>query len=653
MSVLKALFAFVLALFSVLVGLTVALVGTLVLLDWNGLTASVSQRMKEATGRELRINGGLSLDLLSWHPGLIAYDAHFGNPPWASRPDMITARSVSFQIDLKSLSHGEVKVLGLRLVEPDILLERNAQGGNNWTFGLVQGPGAGALEAAKPEDRGHVPTIERLEVVDGRFAYRAPERKDDLTLTLAHLNATDTGRVVELKAGGTYRGRPLELNGRLGDYDALRDESRPYPVALAATLGDTRAVIRGTMTNPLDFAGMDAGIDLSGASLGELEALGLSLPPSPRYHLVGRLNKQPGLWQLADFEGRLGTSDMAGKLSVDTGGRIARLEADITSQAFDFKDLAGFIGKDEEDRKKKDKSGRVLPDEPFNLEKLQAMDARVRFKGKRVVSGHLLLDNFFTRLSLENGRLSMIPVQLGVAGGTLGGTLMLDTSHKPPQAEARLRLRKIDIGRFLAAFDIDNHTVGQLGGHLDLKSHGNSIHNLAANADGKLVAAMTGGRIGKLVVESLALDVPEAFIALFSNPKSTPITCMILPFEVKNGVLDGPHLLMDTVDALVGASGTIDLRSEQLKFEFRPYPKDFSLFNAPSKLTVEGDLADRKAKVDKLEVAGELAKKLLLAPFSPFMETLDETASPCGKLLRKMERDPETAGVPPPRADQE
>src|SRR5690606_39973589 len=62
-------------------------------------------------------------------------------------------------------------------------------------------------------------------------------------------------------------------------------------------------------------------------------------------------------------------------------------------------------------------SSRLLPDTPYDLAKLRAMDADVRWKAHRIQAPKLPLDDMDVHLLLEGGLLELQPLNFGVAGG--------------------------------------------------------------------------------------------------------------------------------------------------------------------------------------------------------------------------------------------
>ena len=123
------------------------------LIGINAFKPQIADAVREATGRELRIDGDIDLALL---PGieLSLSDVALSNADWAQAPDMVTVASIEVKLGLLSLLGGGVAVERLVVREPAIFLEQDAQGRGSWAFEGAQtaenAPPAGEGEAGGP-----------------------------------------------------------------------------------------------------------------------------------------------------------------------------------------------------------------------------------------------------------------------------------------------------------------------------------------------------------------------------------------------------------------------------------------------------------------------------------------------------------------------
>ncbi|MGH6915859.1 MAG: AsmA family protein, partial [Geminicoccales bacterium] len=99
--------------------------------DWNSYKPEIAARVKAATGRDLAIEGDISLSVLP-SPTLAVEGVRFANIEGGSAPDMATLDSLEVHVALMSLLHGKIEVASVSLVRPTILLETLPDGRANW-----------------------------------------------------------------------------------------------------------------------------------------------------------------------------------------------------------------------------------------------------------------------------------------------------------------------------------------------------------------------------------------------------------------------------------------------------------------------------------------------------------------------------------------
>ena len=142
--------------FKIAAVLVVALLATAVAviynLDFGAYKADIAAAVKEATGRELVIEGDFR-PRLGLTPALAVDRVRFANAPWGSRPDMAKIESFRAEIELLPVLLGEIRIKRVVLVGADILLETRPDGGGNWLMGPPMGRilvGAKGFEPSTP-----------------------------------------------------------------------------------------------------------------------------------------------------------------------------------------------------------------------------------------------------------------------------------------------------------------------------------------------------------------------------------------------------------------------------------------------------------------------------------------------------------------------
>lgn len=430
-----------------LIAILVVLVATF---DWNRLKPRINAQVSEALKRPFAIEGDLAVNWrrpaeesgwLPW-PRISAEALRLGNPDWAEGERFVSLERVELSLSPLALLGRTVRIPQITLGGPEASLQRLADGRANWTF--EQGDEA---EDKKPSpwtlDIGTVQFDRALVRLDDRVL------KADLQVEVTPLGApipfeqivgeAQAGRAARgggrpqdyafaWKAQGRYQGQPLSGEGKVGGLLALQDSELPFPVQVDLRAGKSRLRAEGTLVSPRTLSVLDLRLRLSGDSLADLHPLiGVTLPDTAAYSTEGRLSADlraadGAEYRYRDFSGKIGDSDIHGNLAYVAGKPRPKLSGELTSNQLLFRDLGPLIGADT--GTKREESGqppdKALPVEEFRTERWRDMDADVRFEGKRIVrSKELPITDLSVQVHLENGRLRLEPLRLGVAGGRM------------------------------------------------------------------------------------------------------------------------------------------------------------------------------------------------------------------------------------------
>ncbi len=649
--------------FGAALGLVVVFVGVIAIvlltMDWDRFRGQIGSQASSRLGRTVEVRGHLEV-VPAWRPQVRAAEFVIANAEGGSGPEMFRADDVYFQFRIWPLLIGRLEIDAVRLAKVNVLLEKYKDGSANWQF-PTDSPEAAAVKVATPESREEFPVLRHLIIQDAKLVYRSPGQKEPIEVQVAKLEGRggDMDSPVSLVMKGVYQKAPFSIDAKLGSFGVLRGGTEPYPVKAAVKLGTVDATFDGTMKEPVRFKGLDGKISAKGENLADLyKLMGLPLPESPPYRLTGRLREEGNTYHLEGFKGVLGTSDMAGDVAVSTGGARPKITAKVRSDALAMDDIAGFMGaKDptakgtENERVKQlanikaakpadDNHDSIIPDRPFRLDKLREMDADVDYVAKSIKLSGVALDDMKAKLTLDNGKLNLHPLELGVFQGTVAFNLDLDAGKDVPAVAGDYTVRGLSLGTALKLLDIDDKSVGTLRGKGKIATRGGSLHQWASNVDGSGILIMEGGQISNLLLELMALDLQEALGQwIGGNKEVAEISCLLAPYKIERGRVLADPWLFDTSDAFVVIRGNIDLKDETLEFKLTPQPKDYSFFNFRTSILVEGDLKARKANVNVLDAIAKVLLKTLIAPAMPFVSPPEEEAAremrPCDKLMKQ------------------
>jgi len=621
---------------------------------WNWLRGPIERMATEKTGRVLAIKGDLTVKFGWPLPHLHAASVTFANPDWATERQMLSADAVDVAVDLPQLLRRNIVLPEVRLERPVVFLEQGTEGRKNWLLDRSQ------------QDEGARIRIDRLMLDRGMLGYDDHAQKTSIR---SNLSTSDAGPGVKPSAAdgvsftavGQYKGMPLKASGNGGPVLGLRDETTPYPLKVDLTVGHTGVKADGSITSLLKFAALDMRLELRGASLADLFPLiGIAFPETRAYTTAGRIVHGANSWRYDGFSGRVGGSDIAGSLQVDTGGKRPALKANVVSKLLDLADLGPLIGArpgNVNAAKSMAKQAvpqtatnpaptparaRVLPDMPFNTDHWDSVDAEVTLKAKTIRHAkELPLEDLDTHLSLRDSVLTLKPLNFGLAGGDLNAVITLDGRTHPIQARAQVRARKVLLAKLFPTVQLSKTSIGQLNGQFDLAGKGDSVGRMLATSSGKAGLVVAGGEISKLMMEKIGLHLWEMLVLNVTGDKLVKVRCGVADFDVKDGVMRTEALVFDTEVTTVIGTGSIDLGQERLDLILNPNTKNTSPLALSSPIYVRGSFAAPEVALDKGKIALRGLGALALGVVNPFLALLPliDTGpgkdSDCAKLVRE------------------
>ncbi|MGF6899591.1 AsmA family protein [Paraburkholderia sp. GAS348] len=467
---------------------------------------------------------------------------------------------------------------------------------------------------------------------------------------------------------GIYNKTPVSGSGKVGGVLALQDANRPFPVQADVKAGDLRVGLVGTLIDPAHLAAVDLRLWLQGNSLARLYSLtGVTLPDTPPYategRLIGQFKSGGSVFKYENFTGRVGGSDLNGSLTYTAREPRPLLQGELVSHLLQFADLAPVIGADSKASKAKrgdataQPANKALPVEEFRTDRWKAIDADVKFTGRRIVKDtNLPITDLYTHVVMTDGVLSLEPLKFGVAGGSLSSDIHLDGSTTPLKGRFATSARHLKLKQLFPDFKSMQNALGEINGDAALTATGNSPAALAATSNGELKALITDGTVSRLLMEAAGLNVANVvYEKLFGN-RDVKINCAAADFVATNGVLDSRVFALDTDDAVINIDGNVNLRDESMDLGVHPHTKGFRVFSLRSPLYVKGTFKDPHVGVNAAALAlrgGAVIGLGLINPFAaliPLLAPSNNKPLPCGQLLSQARQAP---SAPPPGVKQQ
>ncbi len=613
----------------------------LALFDWNMLRPYINRKVSDTTGRDFAIEGNLDVKFhrgldseQGWRryvprPYVSAEKIHMSNPDWSTvGPQMAVADRVEVAFHILPLLAKDFVVTDLRLNAPDIAVQRRKDGSNSWTF-KDNGPSEWDVD------------IQRLAFGSGKVRYVDEPIGLDLRADAQTINGGAKAEApgeqpygLEFKLSGKYNKAAITGGGKAGAVLSLTGEHVTFPIEAKADIGDNKIGLQGTVTDPRALSGLDLKMTLAGASMADLYPLtGVLLPETPPYQTRGRLlakkNGEAWTFTYQKFTGKVGASDIAGTLEYAQRKPRPLLSGELTSQQVRLADLGPTVGADtgagtkESGKVKAPPKGKALPVDQFNTAKWGALDAEVKFTGKRIVRAHdIPLQDISTTIRMKDKVLTLTPLNFGMAGGRVTSNIRLDGRQKTIDAQARLAARHLKIRELFPKLQSMQASFGEVNGDAALAGNGNSVSAMLASSNGELNAVVTEGSVSKFILEIAGLNVANAVFVKVFGDKQVHLNCMATEMDVRKGRANVDRFVLDTDDAVIGVTGYVDLASEELDLDVRPKTKGTRIFSLRTPLYAKGTFTDPKVGPHAGPLALKAGAAVALATVSPLAAIL-------------------------------
>lgn len=614
---------------AVVAGMLVVGIGALALyfFPWDALRGPVSRFVSGKLDRHFEITQRLTVRL--GRITTVRLDGvEIANPDWARNAYLLKATTVEFDISLLPLIAGKVVLPQIRLTNPELGLQLEPDGRRTWAL------------SRDTSGKGAWPQIGSVTVDRGNVSYFAMAQGADLDVQFSLAPEAGNGLPLSYKAAGRWRNGSFVANGRSGDVLELsKNTQRMFPLEINATAGQTSFNAKGSITDLANFAGVEAVFNMQGRNLDDLyRLLGVVLPSTPPFKLRGKLDKKDQVWSVTALEGLLGKSDLSGALSFDPSSTVPLLTGKVQSKVMDFADLGPVIGivpsatpmpKSTASASSSKKapaaaagavSSKVLPRTPLDITKIKSMNADVTYTALDIRHvKELPLDKGSVHVRLNAGVLLLEPISLGVASGTVAGTIRIDANVSPAAINTRLDVRSLQLNQLFPAIKTTKTGLGKISGQFDLKGSGNSVAQMLGSASGDAAVLMGKGEISNILLEFIGLDGGEVIKFLLRGDSNVQLRCAAAAFDVKNGLMTSRAIVLDTSDTVVTGQGQISLADEKLDIVLKPQPKDMSILSLRSPLKIGGTFADLSAGPDKSALAGRAGLALVLGAINPLL----------------------------------
>jgi len=618
------------------------------LFQWNWLRGPIDNYASRKLQRQVVIHGDLTAHILTWTPNMTGRNVTVAQPAWAGAGQMATLPSLTLGVDLKALLGGKLVMSVIDAERPVVDLRRDASGRDNWSFG--------APNTASPPLK--LPPIRHFTIADGDVSVDDAERHLHFTGQVSsNEQVTGYGRGnFSLNGQGTLNGNAFVAKIEGGPLINV-DPSKPYPFQSDIRAGATHIAAQGSIPRPFDLGVFQANGRITGQDLADLYDLtGVATPNSPPYDLAGRMSRNGDRVDITGIHGRLGSSDLAGHLTVLRKDNRRAVTGDLSSRNLKLADLTPVIGgaprgalkgaitsaKQQAIAAQLTAEHRILPDGRLDVSRIRDTDADIRYRADSVDAGPLPIRSLSLHAKLDHGLLVVDPLALSLPQGAISGHIRLDARGATPASAVDLALTNAQIQELLPKGKGGAPPIqGSLEARARLSGVGDSVRTVAGSANGVVAVAIPQGQMRQLFAELLGIDIGRSlFLYLSKDQSPTPVRCAVAEFQARDGILTAQRLLIDTGAVRAEGGGTVNLKDETLNLEISGKPKHFRLLRIAAPITMKGRLDDPKVGVDVVKALPQLGISAALGAFVsplavalPFITGGQAKDADCGALL--------------------
>lgn len=553
-----------------LVAVMLAIVlGALFFLPGERIAKIAADQITRATGRQVTLSGETTI---SFYPilGVSTGAVEVANADWSDAGPMLRAKSLKIGVEPGALFGGDIRITGLEAVNPEIRLERAADGRVNWELGV---------EGVAPSGQS-----------DGAPTPVAPNR---LALTLDRALITGASLVyTDHRTGEVQAYRNMDFDLRWPDYDGTATfevvlRQADDPVTISGHLDQVRQFIDGAVTGmvvkvsgpggSLDFAGR-AGVQpqLQGRLnivLSDTDAFmaGLGRDPLDLPQGFGKSLKGGAEVTLTDamqlalreISLNLGGNALSGAADIGLAGAVPQINAQINAGALDLSTLAGA---DSTGSAAGSGSGGA-PDtgwsrSPIDASALALANGEVALIAESIDLGDLKLGKTRTLITLDNSRAVFDLRELRAYDGLVTGQFVAN-NRSGLSVGGNFNVSEINLERFLAdAMNITRFAASG-SGELEFLGVGNSMQAIIQSLSGK--GAL---RTGRGVISGFDLD--RLMRAGDVTGGTTIFDAMTASFTMDKGNLYNQDLAMKLPLARATGKGRVGLGARDIDYLFTP-----------------------------------------------------------------------------------
>ena len=529
------------------------------------LTQLLSSAIKEATGRELKIAGPVSLRIFP-SLGITAERVSLSNATWAEKSDMLRVQRLELDIELIPLLSKRVELNTINLSGVDAYLQTNKLGVGNWDFtpplsaeiNTTNAPisisnSAATVPAVTPAStpaQADPVRIKNLNITNAHLRYQSFGSAEKSVL-LPKLSLISSSSKTDITGQAQYAAYQLSIKGKTSNLRDALDDWNISPVSIKVDLALT---VNGKTLNVL----------------GEIDKKPQVLPSF-------NLNLSSKSFELAPMAGSAALAGASGTKGTPKAPSQSRGKFFFSDDALPFDLLPEANGK-----------------LTINIEQL-SIPGRVPMTG---VKGNLVFGG---------SKININDLSFGLGKGS--GTVQVGLSQfqgPNPTLLIKGMAKGFTLEQLMDALDSNAKVKGgDAEIAFNLRSSGSTMHQLASKANGVVQLSIGKGSLDSRFIDGsgdLLITIMDAVNPMRKKSDQTLLECAVVYLPMNQGQVtldDSIGVVTDRLDIVL--SGAVDLKTEALNIKIDPREKSglTTGVNLAGLVKLQGTLLNPQVGVNK------------------------------------------------------
>ena len=521
------------------------------------LTKLLSSSVKDATGRDLKISGSVSLNLFPVI-SVKAEQVSLSNTSWASNPDMLTFQQIELDIRTLPLLKGSVEISRIGVKGLEANLQTNKAGEGNWNFTppVLATNGAASPTSAQTSmsdaDNNPFVSFKAIDVAEAIIRYQ---------------DGNKTAKVIHFPklSFGSSDGKSTVL---------IELQYANYTATLQGKTGSIRNAYFAWDQSPVKMD-LDLALTFNGKTLA----------------IKGEIDKKPQV--------------------------LPQFRIDLNSKSFDLAPLAGSAaiagkaGSSTSSSTHKAQGKYFFSDESLPFDLLPLADGSININIAELgIPGQVPFANFKTTLQFKKNSIDANDVSFNLGKGSAHAQISIGGfDGSAPKVSLKGLAKDFSLEQIIATTDSSAKVSGgDTRIAWNLRGSGVSPHQLATSAAGAIQISVGQGKIDSKLINKggdFVVTVLDAVNPMRKNSTQTILECAVAYLPVNNGMINIQDSIGAETDRLnITLSGSINLASEALNLNINPKEKSglTTGVDLGGLVKIEGTLQNPQAGVNKAGV---------------------------------------------------